>query len=170
MTPFELGLEQLGSWLGFDATHPGGSGDPDGVWRLGDFVILALEAKNQQSEEGPISLANTRESQGHLNWVRSNLNPASDTEMFGVIVSPRSSISSDALPQCESLYLISLSKVREMAREVVTLLRAVRARATEDSSEDLRRLIRERLVEASLDPKNALRTFRECPLSQLPVI
>ena len=93
-TPFEQGLEQLGGWLGFDATRPGDSGDPDGIWGLGDFVIVGIEAKSQQSEQGPISLDNARETQGHINWIRSNLNPPTETEVFGVIVSPRSSVTS----------------------------------------------------------------------------
>ena len=169
-TPFEQGLERLGGWLGFDARRPGDTGDPDGIWRLGDFVMVGLEAKSQQSDQGPISLDNARETQGHINWVRSNLNPTPETEVFGVIISPRMSVSSDALPQCESLFLVSRSEVRDMAREAIALIRGVRARATDESSDSLRTLIRTRLVESQLDPGSLLQTMKKCPLFELPVL
>jgi len=123
--PFERGLESLGRWLGFEASRPGRQGDPDSIWRLGDQVIVAFEAKSQQSTEGPVSLDNAREAQGHLNWVKSNLKPPEDTEVFGVVVSPRTSIGSEAIPHCESLYLLHPSAVRGTARDIVSLVRAI---------------------------------------------
>ena len=168
--PFERGLEQLGAWLGFDAIRPGRTGDPDGIWRLGDFVILALEAKSGQSEEDPVSLANARETQGHLNWIKTNLEPTAETNVFGVIVSPRSSISREALPQCESLYLMGLSQARITARQIVDLVRGIRVRATEESSEALKTLIRQRLTESGLDPARVLHTLKKLPLPDLPVM
>ena len=166
---FERGLEQLGAWLGFDATRPGRRGDPDGIWRLGDLVILALEAKSQQSAEVPISLDNARETQGHLNWIKSNLHPPPETDVFGVIVSPRSSISSEALPQCTSLHLVGRSQARDLARQVVALIRGVRARGIEESSDGLKMLIQQRLTESGLEPSKVLHTLKELPLPDLPV-
>jgi hypothetical protein len=169
-TPFEQGLEQLGRLLGFDAIRPGKTGDPDGIWRISDHVIVAIEAKSNQSAGGPISLSDTRETQGHINWVRSNLSPAPNTEVFAIVVSPRSVISSDALPQCSSLYLVSCSEVRETAREVMNLIRGIRANATEEPSEGIRSLIGHRLREHDLDPCTLLQFFRRKSLSELPVV
>lgn len=164
---FENGLRILGGWFGFDASRPGGQGDPDGIWRLADLLIVAFEAKTEESSEGPISVRTAREAQGHLNWVNSNLDPASNSEVIGVVISSRSKIAKEALPHCENLYLVSTSEVRQWSRDITDLVRGLRARATQESSGALRDMILERLTETGLDPKRLLGLLKSKPLSEL---
>lgn len=164
---FENGLRTLGNWFGFDASRPGGQGDPDGIWRLADLLIVAFEAKTEESSEGPISVRTAREAQGHLNWVNSNLDLASDSEVIGVVISSRSTIAKKALPHCENLYLVNTSEVRQWSRDITDLVRGLRARATQESSGALRDMILERLTETGLDPKRLLGSLKGKPLSDL---
>ena len=135
---FESGLRLLGTLLGFEAQRPAGEGTPDGVWRLSDKRGLVLEAKSDQSPEGPVSLTDVRQSLTHDKWARENCSFASDAELRTVIVTPRSFIDRHARPHVGDLRYCPIDVIRELARQTTTALR--RARATLAGTDESRAL------------------------------
>ncbi len=168
-TPFERGLEHLGLWLGYSAVRPPGTGVPDGVWPFAEDAIVSLEAKSNESPDGPISLRTAREARAHINWVKSNMRSTDTTSLFTVILTDRTTISADAVPNTEALYVVSLGWVRALGRRVAAVVRALRAQASGDSNEDFRQVIAARLKEEKLDPVNILTELQHNPLSVFPV-
>ena len=168
-TPFERGLEKLGYWLGVDPVRPKGTGVPDGVWSFDEETVVAFEAKSNEQPTAPISLSTAREAQGHINWVKSELELSSSTQISTVVVSDRTTVAGDALPNTESLFVVNLPTLRSLGRKVVSTLRALRAQASEDSNKDFRQAIAERLKEEGLDPESIKLMLISKPLKDFPV-
>lgn len=168
-SPFEQGLEKLGLWLGCNAVRPSGTGVPDGVWPFVGHSIVAFEAKSNEGQDGPVSLNTAREARGHINWVTSNLEASSHTSRFTVIISDRTTMAADAVPNSEDLYVVSLSDVRELARKVAATMRALRAQASDVRNESFRQVIAERLKDEGLDPRNILARLQSKPLGEFPI-
>ncbi len=168
-TPFEQGLEKLGLWLGLDAKRPTGTGVPDGVWPFAEEVSVAFEAKSGEQPDYQISLSTARQAQGHLRWITSELDTPGSTPMFSVILSDRTTISSDARPQTESLYVLDLSTVRQLGRKVASTMRSLRTEAASTRNEHLRGVIAQRLKDDELDPRSILELLQGKALSDFPV-
>ena len=167
-TPFEQGLERLGLWLGISAVRPSGSGVPDGVWTFSEETILAFEAKSNESPEGMISLSTAREAQGHINWIVTNMQALNSASVLAVVVSDRTTVAIDALPNTANLFVVSLSDIRDLGRRVVAILRSLRAQAANTGNEDFRRFIAERLKAEKLDPGSIRAQLLSNPLTKLP--
>ena len=168
-TPFEQGLEQLGLWLGLDAKRPKGSGVPDGVWPFAEETSVAFEAKSDEQPNNSISLSTTREARGHMMWIRDRLSIPDSTSVSTVILSDRTSISSDAQPQAESLYVVDLNFIRDLGRRVVSTIRSLRSEVSEISNEQIRGIIAQRLLDEDLDPRSILVALHRNALSDFPV-
>ena len=166
---FEQGLERLGSWLGVGAKRPRGPGVPDGVWSFGEETVVAFEAKSKEQPEGPISLSTARQAGGHIKWVESNIQPHSSIRILTVVISDRTTVAAEALPNAEALFVVSLTYLRQLGREVVNTVRALRASAAETNNEDFRRIIAENLSAEKLDPGSIQATLQSNPLTGLSV-
>ena len=166
---FEQGIEKLGFWLGVAATRPQGQGVPDGVWTFSEGIVVAFEAKSEEGPVGSIALRTAREAQGHVNWVGSNMPVSGSTSVFTVIVSNRTSVTAEAVPNAQGLFVVSLVALRDLAKKVVSTLRALRAQASANSNEDLRQVIAERLKSERLDPMNVQAQLLGSPLGDFPV-
>ena len=151
---FEQGLEKLGFWLGFNTVRSTGQGMPDGVWTFHEGMVVAFEAKTEEQLTGPISLRTAREAQGHVNWVRANMPVSDSTQILTVVVSNRTTVSKEAVPNAEGLFVISSTAVRDTAKKTVSTIRSLRAQASGTSSDEFRQVIGERLKREGLDPKN----------------
>lgn len=168
-TDFEQGLQQLGLWLGTATARPTGIGVPDGVWSFGEETIVVFEAKSNERPVGTISLNTAREAQGHRNWIESNMQVASRTSILSAIVSDRTTLAREAVPNASGLFVVSLACVRQLGRRVVSTVRALRAQATEARGEEFRHAIAQRLENEELDPKSILATLQSNPLDDFPV-
>ena len=166
---FEQGLERLGFWLGVEAIRPKGRGVPDGVWTFAGESAIAFEAKSNEQNEGPISLGTAREAQGHINWVSSNLQIESSMQIAAVVISDREMVASEAMPNTEALFVVELASIRRLCRKVASVVRALRAEATETDSEEFRKTIAKRLKDEEIGPRNIQATFKRKPLSDFPV-
>ena len=168
-TQFEQGLEQLGYWLGLEATRPKGKGVPDGVWSFTDGTVVAFEAKSNEQPEGPISLTTATQAQGHMNWVKDNMQASDSVSVSTVIISNRGKVAREALPNAQGLFVVSLDFVRQLGQRVVSAVRALRAEASETSNDDFRRVVAERLKLEQLDPGSILTELTGHPLRDFPV-
>ena len=168
-TPFEQGLEQLGQWLGVNPVRPPGTGVPDGVWSFAGETVIAFEAKSNEQPQGPISLRTARQAQGHINWVGSNMQGNGSTPISTVIISDRTTVASDALPNTEALFVVNLAYLRRLGRRVVDTVRSLRSQTSGINNEDFRRVIAERLKANQLDPISIRSSLLSAPLSEYPV-
>ena len=168
-TSFEQGVERLGYWLGVEPVRPNGTGVPDSVWTFPDQSVFVFEAKSNEQPTGPISLSTAREAQGHINWVKSNFQLSDSARVSGVVISDRTTVASDALPNTQGLLVVSLSSIRELGRRVVSTVRALRAESSEASSDGFRQAIADRMRDEYLDPNSVQDAFRKNPLTEFDV-
>lgn len=168
--PFERGLEALGKLLGFVTSRPQVQGAPDCLWQLSDQVCIGFEAKSEESLGDPVSIGDARQTKGHLDWIRANVKLSRNPMLLVELVSPRSTISTEALPHAEGIHRISVEDVRALAQKACSMLRNVRARSTEAAEEQLRKNIHETLLQERLDPENLLQFLRKTRLQDLPKV
>lgn len=123
-TPFELGIERLGTLLGFESKRPAAPSAPDGVWRDGSKSLMIWEAKTEELDSGPLSTTEIRQANSHANWIESNFGWPQSGQTVTLIVTEKTRIHSDAVGIAQDdLFLLSPSVVREITSEVVAIHR-----------------------------------------------
>jgi DEAD/DEAH box helicase/Helicase C-terminal domain len=143
-TPFEVAMKEIGLLLGFDADRFDEQGDPDGVWRSGEELWVALEAKSEESAGGEISLGSVRQANTHLRWAERHFRQPAPPGSFTVIVSARDSFASDARELADdNVYATSLDAMRELGSAAVAAWREVRAVGRGKDREELATLVRQ---------------------------
>ncbi len=166
---FEQGLERLGKWLGVDAKRPSGQGVPDGIWTFAEDSVVAFEAKSEENPAYPISLSTARQAQGHINWVKSEHNVSDPMPISAVVISDRSIVAKEAVPNSETLFVIDLASVRGLGQRIISTVRSLRAQSSEINNEDFLKVIAERLKNEKLDPRSIQAELLCNPLSDFPV-
>lgn len=168
--PFERGLEIVGKLLGFVASRPQVQGAPDCLWQLSDRVCIGFEAKSEESPGNPISISDARQAKGHFDWIKANVKLSKNSVLLVELVSPRSTISTEALPHAEGVYYMAVEGIRALARQACSMLRNIRAQSTEAAEEQLRNNIYEGLSQEQLDPGNLLQLLQKTRLQDLPKV
>lgn len=125
-TKFEIGLKELGDLLGYDASRPEGSTTPDGVWVLRDRYI-GYEAKTEENGQDPVYSEACRQTDGHKKWIYEKTSYSEDATVDAVLISHKSTIRKDAIPQSRGLYHVNVSDIRVLARKATGVLRGIRS-------------------------------------------
>ncbi len=164
---FEQGLVELGGLLGFQAFKPKVKGAPDAVWKLGERVYLLFEAKSDESAGDPISLDTARQAQGHLAYARAKLTPPEEAVVLSVVVSPRRTLAPEARPSSVGLHYLHLDDMRELADNVVGILRRVRADSADMEEEAVGEKLTSEFLNGKIDPRGLIGKVRAAPLDGL---
>lgn len=165
---FHNGLKILGTCLGFNAQTPKGSAVPDCVWSLSDKLHISHEAKTEQSEKGVIGATDVRQAAGHENWVRDNCSISNDSIVLCLIESPRQRVDSGAVPHAAKLYYVPPNDIGEMAEELVSVLRSVRAESASSAQEDIAVALKAGMEKSQLLPQQIVERFSKTIVADLP--
>lgn len=139
---FELGLETLGSCLGFESVRPNEVADPDCAWREGDTAWIIWEAKTMEHAEKPLSARDIRQANTHRNWVSSQLGWPDPERSITVVVCRRREVETIAAAICNAdLYLVPSVAVRDIATRADKALSTVAAEAPGLAPDALRQRI-----------------------------
>jgi type III restriction/modification enzyme restriction subunit/RAD3-like DEAD/DEAH box helicase len=112
---FELGLEALGSCLGFESVRPNLEADPDCAWREGDTAWIIWEAKTMEHAEKPLAVRDVRQANTHHNWVSNQLGWPDPEHSITAVVCWRREVEPAAAAVCNSdLFLVSPDVVRDI--------------------------------------------------------
>ncbi|PDZ17119.1 DEAD/DEAH box helicase family protein [Bacillus anthracis] len=133
---FEQGLKLLGGILGFEAILPKGDTAPDGVWCLRD-KFFGFEAKTEEDEGNPVYSDACRQTDGHKKWIRENVPFPEGAKVDAVMISHKSMIRKDALPQSRDLFHINTSNIRDLALKTTSVLRGIRSVLAKDKGPNL---------------------------------
>lgn len=170
-TEFELGIERMGSMLGFDAVRPNTQASPDGAWRdAGDQILW--EAKSEQHGNGPLSAEVVRQAGTHPTWVQRELDWQAAEDAIVLVASPRETVDASARAVVpDNVYLVSIEAVRELATATADLWRsligAVKGLALSDSAQRIARELAARgLQTGELKDRLAARQIAEIPPDQ----
>ena len=139
-TPWEEGVTLLGRLLGFEASHPGGHGDPDSVWLADGSLAIAWEIKSEESPDGEIGTRTVQQARGHEAWARANLEVDEDATVLSVLVSDRGRLAGGAEVHAGELCIVGLDKVRDIAEATLAALQRVRAQGRD--ADDTRSWVR----------------------------
>lgn len=127
---FELGLEALGSCLGFESVRPNQEADPDCAWREGDAAWIIWEAKTMEHAEKPLAVRDIRQANTHHNWVSTQLGWPDPERSITAVVCWRREIEDAATAVCNSdLFLVSPDIVRDIATRADEALSTAAAEA-----------------------------------------
>jgi Helicase C-terminal domain len=129
-TPFELGMEQLGPLLGFEAVRMTTPAAPDGVWRDATRLWLILEAKTEEAASSGVSVSEVRQANTHYDWVNNVLKWEEPDQAVICLLSYKTQFDETVQELAdERLYLTSPTTLRDIARRAIAAHREVRARA-----------------------------------------
>jgi hypothetical protein len=165
-TAFELGLEQLGTMLGYRSSRYTEPAGPDVGWETPVGPWLAVEAKSDESPQGDVSVGTVRQANTHLDWMAARLKKPIPTNSVCVIASPRDKVDPTATSLAgPSLYLISLEDVRHLARDAERAWREVRASGRGLGGDQLVSLVRERFLMRGVTGQKVLERLASEPIS-----
>jgi hypothetical protein len=164
---WEEGLEQLGALLGFDATHPGGTNDPDSVWIVSDRLAIAWEVKSEEEPSGEIGARTAQQAAGHERWVRANRAVRTDAKVLSLLVSDRDRLGEGADIHVDDVRIVKLDEIRRIARLTIAALTRVRTLGRTADDAALRSRILQEFADASLAPSQLIQTLGEDRLADL---
>ena len=93
---------------------------------------------------------------------------SANSQSLVVMVSPRSTISKEALPHAEGVHYVAVDEIRDLARKASGILRTARAQSGEGTEDALRIKIQQQLLNEGLDPKSILEQLQRMLLKDLP--
>jgi hypothetical protein len=135
---FELGLEMLGTLLGFESVRPNEQADPDCAWREGSHVWLLWEAKTMEAGDREIPVRDVRQANSHRTWVSRKLGWPEPQRSSTILVCSRSAIHPDVPAVAEAdLVLVSPATVRDIAVRATEALTAAAQEAPALSADQL---------------------------------
>jgi hypothetical protein len=135
---FHQGLEWLGKLLGATSKQWKTSGTPDGVWQFGTWFAAVFEAKTDEFSAAHIALKAIRQARTHEHTAKHDNSIPKTTPTATVIISPRSTISADALPHAADMRLVSHSDVIGLFEKAATSFEEVRLLAPDMNEHELR--------------------------------
>jgi hypothetical protein len=167
-TPFEMGLQRLGSLLGWKSVRPAGAG-PDDVWTLGDELCLVFEAKTDETPSGPISKATLLQAAGHSVWAKANVPLRQGARIAVIIVSPRQQLDKEAAVHAQDLHCLLPAAIRELGQITIGALRQVRSTSAETEVLTLHWHLHEVFQKEKLFPDDVISRLVAQKVSDLPV-
>lgn len=165
---FEEGLKRLGRLLGFEAILPPGDTAPDGVWNIRD-KFFGFEAKTGEDSNDPIYSEACRQADGHKKWIKENLTLPEGAMVEISVISHKSTIRKDALPQSRELFHIETSDIRKLAVKTISSLRSIRSVLVKDQEPNLfhKELISDTLTAEKLTLQHIEELFKRTRLDEL---
>ena len=167
---FENGLESLGKILGAKTHRWKDKGSPDGLWIFGDWCAFVFEAKSDESPDSGIALSTVRQSGSHEDKVRADKLIPSFLPCFTVIISPRITVDTVALPHLkDKFYYISHNEIISLFKDAQIALERVRVLASSHTDEALQTNALQFYKDRSVDLKNVKDRLLTKKLKDLPV-
>jgi hypothetical protein len=164
---WEEGLTQLGTLLGFDATHPGQTNDPDSVWIASERLAIVWEVKSEEEPDGEIGARTAQQAAGHERWVRARRAVSTEAEVLSVLVSDRDRLAEGADVHVSDVRIVKLDEMRKISGLTIAALTRVRSlgRAADDAA--LRSKILQEFADARLAPSQLIERLGERRLADL---
>lgn len=134
---FEPALTTLGSLLGAEAFKPPGKGRADSAWLFGTEWWVTLEAKNEATDYGALSIADVRQTNTQLDLLGADRDATPPQGSGSVIISPKLLVDPDAVKIARPhVHLSDLDDVVTLARRAVRAWSKIRtaARASDDDA------------------------------------
>jgi hypothetical protein len=166
---FEQGLEMLGRLLGAEAKRFTEKGEPDGFWLFGDWHAFVFEAKTDESEQGAISLNTVRQASTHEQAVRSKKLLPEYVPCSTVIISPRKTIDSLALPSAGKMVYVSHADIISLFDAASKAFEEVRAASVGNTDEVLRERFLQHYKHLKLSMQMVADSLQKKRLDSLPV-
>jgi hypothetical protein len=160
---FDRGVGELGSLLGFTSWNPGQQAAPDCVWQLGGDVAYLFECKSGESQEGPISVDDCRQANGHRNWAKADERLKACRKTYTILVTPRVHLHKDAIPHAKDLYLLKPADLVELYERAKGMLSEIRSTMTSEMDEEFKERILSELVQKELTPGSLQRLLLSRP-------
>lgn len=167
---FERRLCELGELLGFDALHPDGQAQPDGVWRDDDRAWLLFEAKTDVSPVNAISVADVRQAGTHEAWVRTQFGWSEPAYVSTYLVCDRTTVDRTAADLARVLFVVPRGHIVGIAEEAVAMFRALRVEAPGLSTEELSTRFTVEFATRKLDVDTLALRLNERAISQLRTV
>lgn len=134
---YERGLVELGRLLGAISNKPMGEARADALWRWGDHLWMAWEAKSEVKEQNAVSADAIRQANTHLRAATADLDEELPPGSVNVLVTPQSAVDPSARAlAADDLFLVSTTDVSAIADNVANLWFGLQGRLLSDAAPD----------------------------------
>lgn len=125
---FEIGVEQLGKWMGFVSNNTDEDAGPDPWWINGDELCFVTECKIYQDPEKAIPTCDVRQAQLHSKWIREKEKGIrTDAKIITLFVTNTSTIEHSAVTFADGIYYVNQNQLYELAQKMISALRTLRS-------------------------------------------
>jgi hypothetical protein len=132
---YERGLVELGRLLGAISNKPTGEARADALWRWGDHLWMAWEAKSEVKEQNAVSADAIRQANTHLRAATADLDEELPPGSVNVLVTPQSAVDPSARAlAADDLFLVSTADVSAIADNVANLWFGLQGRLLSDAA------------------------------------
>jgi len=160
---YEQGLVTLGRLLGADSHKPTDEARADAVWRWGDEMWVAWEAKSEAKDENDISADDIRQANTHLRAASKDLDEAVPPGSHILLVSGKSTVHEAARALAvEELSFAPIDDVQQVAEKVEAVWMSLQGRLLSGAGADeLRLAVLKEFADAGVLPSQVLQALSE---------
>jgi hypothetical protein len=123
---FELGHEQLGQMLGYDAHKIEVDASPDPWWQADESFCFVFEDHSGAKKTGIIDAKKARQAATHGNWIREHVPLNADAQVVTVMLTSVTKAKIGAVPHIKTLIVWPLEDFKQWAVEALGAIRDLR--------------------------------------------
>jgi hypothetical protein len=128
---FHQWLEWLGRFVGATTKQWSSDGAPDGLWLFENWWAAVFEATTQEFNTGHVTLTTVQQAKAHEFTAKHDKSVPNATRTQTILISPRVTISKDALPHAGSMSLVTQHELITLFDKAVAALQEVRLLAVD---------------------------------------
>lgn len=165
---FETSHKNLGEILGYEASNPKGTGDPDPYWIINDDFCIVSEDKIYEHDDHKIPLEHISQANRHEKWIREKVKTLhNNAKIYTVFITNTSSIEEAGRIHAENLYYCNRSDLISWAHKALKVIRDCYNTFTEEGDSEWRQYVGNELKRNSVTPDDFISMITKTKLSKL---
>ena len=165
---FESFHTDLGKFLGYEASNPKGSGDPDPYWILNDDICIVYEDKIYESDNHKIPLDHISQANRHEKWIREKITTLhKSATIYTVFISNTKSIEEEGRIHAEHIFYLNRKDLIQWAHTALKVVRDCYNTFPGEGDAEWRAYVKDEFVRKGITPSDFIKLITKTKLCDL---
>ena len=165
---FEMYHKDLGEIMGYQASNPKGTGDPDPYWIINDDICIVSEDKIYDRDDHKIPLDHISQANRHKKWIQDKVKTIhKNAKIYTVFITNTSNIDEAGRIHAENIYYCSRNDLISWAHKALKVLRDCYNTFTEEGDPAWREYVGNELIRNTVTPDDFIKMITKTKLSDL---
>ena len=165
---FEWFHTDLGKFLGYEASNPKGSGDPDPYWILNDDICIVYEDKIYESDNHKIPLDHISQANRHEKWIREKITTLhKSATIYTVFISNTKSIEEEGRIHAEHIFYLNRKDLIQWAHTALKVVRDCYNTFPGEGDAEWRAYVKDEFVRKGITPSDFIKLITKTKLCDL---